>query len=206
MKQILDYLRLEKLGAPVLPPFKEFEGLMAAKVSKRGSEFFVVAKWNPEFLCPDVAFDPSTSFGSVDEFLELYSTDQGESELIIDKSEFIPVEPLSPVELDELVIDTINLADEKFGVNVVIAKDDIEVVIPEEIKEDAVEEDLVPVPDKESDVIFLEREIFPIFEALKGDELSEWLLAHAVSHKPTLSKPEKVKLCEKYVTDLEKSK
>jgi len=49
------------------------------------------------------------------------------------------------------------------------------------------------------------KETFPIFETLKGDELSEWLLSHSISHKSTLSKPEKVKLCEKYVADLAKS-
>ena len=70
MKQILDYLKIKKLGSPVLPPFEKFEGLMAAKVLRRNSESFVVAKWNDDFLTPDVAFDPNANFGMVDEFLE----------------------------------------------------------------------------------------------------------------------------------------
>ena len=131
MKQILDYLKIEKLGAPVLPPFEKFEGLMVAKVSRRNSESFVVSKWNDDFLTPDVAFDPNANFGMVDEFLELYENEE-------DKAE----EP---------------------------------------------------------------KEVFPIFEALGGAQLSEWLLSHSISHKSTLSKPEKVKLCEKYVADLAKS-
>ena len=140
MKQILDYLKIEKLGAPVLPPFEKFEGLMAAKVSRRNSESFVVAKWNDDFLTPDVAFDPNANFGMVDEFLELYENEE---------------------------------------VDLMIVPEESEAVYP--------------------------KEIFPIFETLKGDELSEWLLAHSISHKSTLSKPEKVKLCEKYVADLAKS-
>ena len=138
MKQILDYLKIEKLGAPVLPPFEKFEGLVAAKVLRRNSESFVVAKWNDDFLTPDVAFDPNANFGMVDEFLELYPNEEAGSEIIEDE--------------------------------------------PEELKE-----------------------TFPIFETLKGDELSEWLLSHRILHKSTLSKPEKVKLCEKYVADLAKS-
>jgi len=85
MKQILDYLKIEKLGTPVLPPFEKFEGLMAAKVSRRNSESFVVAKWNEDFLTPDVAFDPNANFGMVDEFLELYSNEEAGSETIEDE-------------------------------------------------------------------------------------------------------------------------
>ena len=84
MKQILDYLKIGKLGTPVLPPFEKFEGLMAAKVSRRNSENFVVAKWNDDFLTPDVAFDPNANFGMVDEFLELYSNGEVDSELVED--------------------------------------------------------------------------------------------------------------------------
>ena len=140
MKQILDYLKIEKLGATVLPPFEKFEGLMVAKVSRRNSESFVVAKWNDDFLTPDVAFDPNANFGMVDEFLELYENEE---------------------------------------VDLMIVPEESEAVYP--------------------------KEIFPIFETLKGDELSEWLLSHRISHKSTLSKQEKVKLCEKYVADLAKS-
>ena len=172
MKQILDYLKIENLGAPVLPPFEKFEGLMAAKVSRRNSESFVVAKWNDDFLTPDVAFDPNANFGMVDEFLELYSNEEVASEIIED-------EPDGNFEL------TYNEeVDEELGV------EELEmdlVVVPEELEAEA------------------KKESFPIFETLKSDELSEWLLSHSISHKSTLSKPEKVKLCEKYVADLAKS-
>ena len=172
MKQILDYLKIEKLGATVLPPFEKFEGLMAAKVLRRNSESFVVAKWNDDFLTPDVAFDPNANFGMVDEFLELYSNGEVDSEIIED-------EPDGNFELTDN-----EEADEELG------GEELEV-------------DLVLVP-KESEAE-AQKETFPIFETLKGDELSEWLLAHSISHKSTLSKPEKVKLCEKYVADLAKS-
>ena len=172
MKQILDYLKIENLGAPVLPPFEKFEGLMAAKVSRRNSESFVVAKWNDDFLTPDVAFDPNANFGMVDEFLELYSNEEVASEIIED-------EPDGNFEL------TYNEeVDEELGV-------------------EELEMDLVVVP--EEDDPEEPKEVFLIFEILKGDELSEWLLSHSISHKSTLSKPEKVKLCEKYVADLAKS-
>lgn len=172
MKQILDYLKIGKLGTPVLPPFEKFEGLMAAKVLRRNSESFVVAKWNDDFLTPDVAFDPNANFGMVDEFLELYSNGEVDSEIIED-------EPDGNFELTD---------DEEAD---------------EELGGEELEVDLVLVP-KESEAE-AQKETFPIFETLKGDELSEWLLAHSVSHKSTLSKLEKVKLCEKYVTDLAKS-
>ena len=172
MKQILDYLKIEKLGATVLPPFEKFEGLMAAKVLRRNSESFVVAKWNDDFLTPDVAFDPNANFGMVDEFLELYSNGEVDSEIIED-------EPDGNFELTDN-----EEADEELG------GEELEV-------------DLVLVP-KESEAE-AQKETFPIFETLKGDELSEWLLSHSISHKSTLSKPEKVKLCEKYVSDLAKS-
>ena len=172
MKQILDYLKIEKLGATVLPPFEKFEGFMAAKVSRRNSENFVVAKWNDDFLTPDVAFDPNANFGMVDEFLELYSNGEVDSEIIED-------EPDGNFELTDN-----EEADEELG------GEELEV-------------DLVLVP-KESEAE-AQKETFPIFETLKGDELSEWLLSHSISHKSTLSKPEKVKLCEKYVADLAKS-
>ena len=75
--------------------------------------------------------------------------------------------------------------------------------IDEELGGEELEMDLVIVPDEsESEA---PKEVFPIFETLKGDELSEWLLSNNISHKSTLSKPEKVKLCEKYVADLAKS-
>lgn len=170
MKQILDYLKIEKLGTPVLPPFEKFDGLMAAKVSRRNSESFVVAKWNDDFLTPDVAFDPNANFGMIDEFLELYSNEEADSEIIED-------EPDGNFELTD----------------------------NEEVDEEVVGEDL------EVDLVLVQeeqlepKEAFPIFETLKGDELSEWLLSHSISHKSTLSKPEKVKLCEKYVADLAKS-
>lgn len=151
MKQILDYLKIEKLGAALLPPFEKFEGLMAAKVSRRNSESFVVAKWNDDFFTPDVAFDPNANFGMVDEFLELYDNEEVDEEL-----------GGEDIEIDLLIV-------------------------PEEDK-----------PEEP-------KEVFPIFEALGGAQLSEWLLAHSISHKSTLSKPEKVKLCEKYVADLAKS-
>ena len=172
MKQILDYLKIGKLGAPVLPPFEKFEGLMAAKVSRRNSESFVVAKWNDDFLTPDVAFDPNANFGMVDEFLELYENEEAGSETIED-------EPDGNFELTDN-----EEVDEELGV-------------------EELEMDLVIVPEEpEAEAI---KETFPIFETLKSDELSEWLLSHSISHKSTLSKPEKVKLCEKYVADLAKS-
>lgn len=170
MKQILDYLKIGKLGTPVLPPFEKFEGLMAAKVSRRNSESFVVAKWNEDFLTPDVSFDPNANFGMIDEFLELYSNEEADSEIIED-------EPDGNFELTD----------------------------NEEVDEELVGEDL------EVDLVLVQeeqlepRKPLPIFETLKGDELSEWLLSHSISHKSTLSKPEKVKLCEKYVADLAKS-
>ena len=172
MKQILDYLKIEKLGTPVLPPFEKFEGLMAAKVSRRNSESFVVAKWNDDFLTPDVAFDPNANLGMVDEFLELYSNEEASSETIED-------EPDGNFELT----DNEEVDEESGG---------------EELEVDLV---LVPEEDEPEEL----KEAFPIFETLKGDELSEWLLSHNISHKSTLSKPEKVKLCEKYVADLAKS-
>jgi len=179
MKQILDYLNLKKLGATVLPPFEKFEGLMAAKVSRRGMENFVVAKWNEDFLTPDVAFDPNTNFGMVDEFLELYENGEvGETE---EDSE------------DELPID-LELANASEEVDEELGGEDLE------------SNKLLLTSDKDEVAEFIEwKEIFPIFEALKGDELSEWLLSHNISHKTTLSKAEKVKLCEKYVADLAKS-
>ena len=173
MKQILDYLKIEKLGATVLPPFEKFEGLMVAKVSRRNSENFVVAKWNDDFLTPDVAFDPNANFGMVDEFLELYSNEEAGSETIED-------EPDGNFELTD---------NEE---------------VDEELGGEELEMDLVVV--QEEDKPEEPKEGFPIFETLKGDELSEWLLSHSISHKSTLSKPEKVKLCEKYVADLAKSK
>jgi len=192
MKQILDYLKLKKLGAPVLSPFEKFEGLMAAKVSRRGMENFVVAKWNEDFLTPDVAFDPNTNFGMVDEFLELYENEEAD-----DTEEDFEDEPdgnfESSKESDgELPLD-INLIDDKEEVN-------------EELGGEELERGIIITSDKDSEVIFLEKkETFPIFEALSGAQLSEWLLAHSISHKTTLSKPEKVKICEKYVADLAKS-
>ena len=172
MKQILEYLHIEKLGAPVLPPFEKFDGLVAAKVSRRNSESFVVAKWNDDFLTPDVAFDPNANIGMVDEFLELYESEEAHSETIED-------EPDGNFELTD---------NEE---------------VDEELGGEELEMDLVVVPEEpEAEAI---KETFPIFETLKSDELSEWLLAHSVSHKSTLSKPEKVKLCEKYVADLAKS-
>lgn len=172
MKQILDYLKIKKLGSPVLPPFEKFEGLMVAKVSRRNSESFVVAKWNDDFLTPDVAFDPNANFGMVDEFLELYSNEEADSELVED-------EPDGNFELTD---------NEAVG---------------EELGGEELDVDLVIIPEEDEPVEL--KEVFPIFETLKGDELSEWLLAHSISHKSTLSKPEKVKLCEKYVADLAKS-
>ena len=172
MKQILDYLKIGKLGAPVLPPFEKFEGLMAAKVSRRNSESFVVAKWNDDFLTPDVAFDPNANFGMVDEFLELYSNEEAGSETIEDETD-----------------GNFELTDNE--------------EVAEELGGEELEMDLVIIPD-ESEAKAL-KEVFPIFETLKGDELSEWLLSHSISHKSTLSKQEKVKLCEKYVADLAKS-
>ena len=172
MKQILDYLKIEKLGAPVLPPFEKFEGLMAAKVSRRNSESFVVAKWNDDFLTPDVAFDPNANFGMVDEFLELYSNEEATSEIMED-------EPDGNFELTD---------NEE---------------VDEELGGEELEMDLVIIPDE--DKAEEPKEVFPIFEALGGAQLSEWLLSHSISHKSTLSKPEKVKLCEKYVADLAKS-
>ena len=153
MKQILDYLKLKKLGTPVLPPFEKFEGLVAAKVSRRGIENFVVAKWNPDFLVPDVAFDPNTSLGNVECFLELYlNSDVSDEDLEQDGN----------------------------------ADNDLEDE-PDGNLESTNENSSVPLP---------------IFEALKSDELSEWLIAHGISHKTTLTKAEKVKLCEKCVSDL----
>lgn len=172
MKQILDYLKIEKLCAPVLPPFEKFEGLMAAKVSRRNSESFLVAKWNDDFLTPDVAFDPNANFGMVDEFLELYSNEEAGSETIED-------EPDGNFELTD---------NEE---------------VDEELGGEELEMDLVIIPDE--DKAEEPKEVFPIFEALGGAQLSEWLLSHSISHKSTLSKPEKVKLCEKYVADLAKS-
>lgn len=172
MKQILEYLKLEKLGTPVLPPFEKFEGLMAARVSRRNSESFVVAKWNDDFLTPDVAFDPNANFGMIDEFLELYENEEASSEAFED-------EPDGNFELtDNEEVDE-ELGGEELEMDLVIIQEEDE---PEELKE-----------------------TLPIFETLKGDELSEWLLSHRISHKSTLSKPEKVKLCEKYVADLAKS-
>ena len=176
MKQILDYLKIEKLGATVLPPFEKFEGLMVAKVSRRNSESFVVAKWNDDFLTPDVAFDPNANLGMVDEFLELYLNEEIDSEIIED-------EPDGNFELtDNEEVDE-ELGGEELEVDLVL--------VPEEDTQEYVEEP---------------KEVFPIFETLKSDELSEWLLSHSISYKSTLSKPEKVKLCEKYVADLAKSK
>ena len=172
MKQILDYLKIGKLGTPVLPPFEKFEGLMAAKVSRRNSENFVVAKWNDDFLTPDVAFDPNANFGMVDEFLELYSNEEAGSETIEDETDG-NFELTDNEEVDE------ELGGEELEMGLVVVQEEDK---PEEPKEG-----------------------FPIFETLKSDELSEWLLAHSISHKSTLSKPEKVKLCEKYVADLAKS-
>lgn len=171
MKQILDYLKIEKLGTPVLPPFEKFEGLMAAKVSRRNSESFVVAKWNGDFLTPDVAFDPNANFGMVDEFLELYENEEVDSELVEDEPDG-NFEATDNEEVDE------ELGGEDLEMDLMIVSEEDE---PEELKE-----------------------AFPIFETLKGDELSEWLLSHSISHKLTLSKPEKVKLCEKYVAYLAK--
>lgn len=171
MKQILDYLKIEKLGAPVLHPFEKFEGLMAAKVSRRNSESFVVAKWNEDFLTPDVAFDPNANFGMVDEFLELYENEEVDSELVED-------EPDGNFEVTDSEAVNEEVGGEELEIDLVIA--------PEEPEAEAT------------------KETFPIFETLKGDELSEWLLSHRISHKSTLSKPEKVKLCEKYVADLDK--
>ena len=157
MKQILDYLKIGKLGTPVLPPFEKFEGLMAAKVSRRNSESFVVAKWNDDFLTPDVAFDPNANFGMVDEFLELYSNEEAGSETIED-------EPDGNFELTD---------NEE---------------VDEELGGEELEMDLAVVPEEDEPEEL--KEAFPIFETLKGDELSEWLLAHSVSHKTTLPKSE----------------
>lgn len=185
MKQILDYLKIEKLGAPVLPPFEKFEGFVAAKVSRRNSESFVVAKWNNDFLTPDVAFDPNANFGMVDEFLELYENE--ESEELVD-------------DLDDESDDE-NALEDELPLDLELDTDNKEV--NEEPGVEELEMDLVIVPEEpEAEAT---KESFPIFETLKGDELSEWLLMHNISHKSTLSKPEKVKLCEKYVSDLDKS-
>ena len=196
MKQILDYLKIEKLGAPVLPPFEKFEGLMAAKVSRRNSESFVVAKWNEDFLTPDVAFDPNANFGMVDEFLELYSNEEASESNINQNSIDVAFDTFPALE-DEIELITEDEPDGNF-----------ELTDNEEVDEEAgaeeLEMDLVVVPEEDEPEEL--KEAFPIFETLKGDELSEWLLSHSISHKSTLSKPEKVKLCEKYVADLAKSK
>lgn len=144
---------------------------MAAKVSRRNSENFVVAKWNDDFLTPDVAFDPNANFGMVDEFLELYENEEVDSELVED-------EPGGNFEVTD---------NEK---------------VDEELGGEDIEIDLLIV--QEEDKPEEPKEVFPIFEALGGAQLSEWLLSHRISHKSTLSKPEKVKLCEKYVADLAK--
>ena len=195
MKQILEYLKLEKLGTPVLPPFEKFEGLMAAKVSRRNSESFVVAKWNEDFLTPDVAFDPNANFGMVDEFLELYENEEA-SELNLNQNSIdVAFDIFSALE-DEIELITEDEPDGNFELT-----DNEEV--DEELGGEELEIDLVIAPEEpEAEAT---KEAFPIFETLKGDELSEWLLAHSISHKSTLSKPEKVKLCEKYVADLAKS-
>jgi len=196
MKQILDYLKIEKLGAPVLPPFEKFEGLMSAKVLRRNSESFVVAKWNDDFLTPDVAFDPNANFGMVDEFLELYSNEEVVSETIED-------EPDGNFEItDNEEVDG-ELGGEELEMDLLL--------VPEEDVAEVIEPSTTEVEDIElsepllSPSIFVSGRNFPVFEALKGDELSEWLLSHSISHKSTLSKPEKVKLCEKYVANLAKS-
>lgn len=195
MKQILDYLKIEKLGATVLPPFEKFEGLMAAKVSRRNSENFVVAKWNEDFLTPDVAFDPNTNLGMVDEFLELYENEDEENSEV----------NLSQNSIDTAFDEFASLEDE----NTELIEDEpdgnFELTDNEEIDEELggeeLEVDLVLAPEEQMEP----KEVFPIFETLKGDELSEWLLSHSILHKSTLSKLEKVKLCEKYVSDLDKS-
>lgn len=176
MKEILNYLKINKLGAPVLPPFEKFEGFMAAKVSRRNAESFVVAKWNGDFLTADVAFDPNANFGMVDEFLKLYSNEESDTEVIED-------DPDGNFELTD---------NEE---------------VDEELDGEELERGIIITSDKNSEVIFLEKkEEFPIFEACSSQELSRWLYEHGVSHTKTISKPEKVKLCEKYVADLDKSK
>lgn len=195
MKQILDYLKIEKLGALVLPPFEKFEGLMAAKVSRRNSESFVVAKWNGDFLTPDVAFDPNANFGMVDEFLELYSNEEASESNINQNSIDVAFDTFSSLE-DENELITEDAPDGNFELT-----DNEE--IDEELGGEDLEIDLV-IAQKESEGE-APKEVFPIFETLKGAELSEWLLSHSVAHKSTFSKPEKVKLCEKYVADLAKS-
>ena len=222
MKQILDYLKIEKLGAPVLPPFEKFEGLMAAKVSRRNSESFVVAKWNEDFLTPDVAFDPNANFGMVDEFLELYDLESyTESNFEEDVDEDIDTLEDDLDEEDELIIDTIHLTDVENGVDVDIQKSNIELVVPDDEEEFIIDEpdgnfeldeddDTMDYPDidsleSETEEAYSALETFPIFESLTSKNLSKWLSEHGVIAKMTLSKEEKVKLCEKYVADLAKS-
>lgn len=74
MQKILEYVKQSKLGTAVLPPFKKFDGLMAAKIKRSsGDVSFVVSKWNPDEECPDVAYDPTAFKGQVIEFIELYA-------------------------------------------------------------------------------------------------------------------------------------
>ena len=74
MQKILEYIKQSKLGAAVLPPFKKFDGVLAAKVKRSNGEFsFIASKWNPDKERPDVAYDPMAFRGQVVEFIELYA-------------------------------------------------------------------------------------------------------------------------------------
>lgn len=102
MKQILNHLKIEDLGAAVLPPFKEFAGIVPAKIKRNGSEEYIAAKWNPEKSTPDVAFDPNAFKGTITEFICLYGKTSASDEKI--QPEVAGEDLRTNKQLDELLL------------------------------------------------------------------------------------------------------
>lgn len=72
MKQILSILDQKELGEPVLPPFSEFTGVVAAKIKRNGTEEYILSKWNPLTKLPDVSYDQNAFKGNITQFICLY--------------------------------------------------------------------------------------------------------------------------------------
>lgn len=184
MKQILNYLKYEKLGTPVLPPFKEFSGTVAAKIKRNGSEEYIAAKWNPDKNAPDVAFDPNAFKGVVSEFVCLYGKTSTQDEK--PKQEDSSEDSRTNKELDALLL--------SLGVDEKTVK-----YLPnkaarlEKLAEVQKVDELVNVVD---------------FDTMSEDEIDSWLVSMSefvteeeLSEANTLEL--KVKLCKKIISDFD---
>lgn len=93
MKQVLDFLKIEKLGTPLATPIEKFEGRLPALIVRNDrTEEYAVVKWNDEISAPDVVYDPNASKGIISQIKEVYSLsvseDDGKNGGVNEPSEF----------------------------------------------------------------------------------------------------------------------